>query len=571
MIEWIIFNSRLWGLFMFRSLKLQIYLFAFVPFAVLAVVSVVVQVLALNQLEEEVSSIAEQAIIETEKRRLVTVIDSSLSIISPYLDKPGREGLQDALDLLYSYRFDNGTGYLFSYDLEGNRLMSGSNKGIGQNFIDSKDKLGNFIVRNILKAATTGEGFTTYYFPKKGETEPSAKYSYALYIEKWDIVIATGFFIDGTEAVLNDIQDALGETKGSSLLKNILIILALSVLVGVISYLSISAILTALNALRHSVERLADGEGDLTASLPHSYLDILDDIASNFNRFLSAMAKDINDLKHACEELNNIATLSNQQREVLESSSQAQVNETTSVAAAVEEMSSTAIEIARNAEQTKDSAESTESEVQDVLKQVHVSGSELNELNDVLSNVEQSVQELGGNVEAINSVLTVIQGISEQTNLLALNAAIEAARAGELGRGFAVVADEVRSLAQRSQESTVEIKDILENLQSSANKTIKDMGNTTEKRQAVVEAMQAITKIIDSSSNSIKGLTLMNIEVATAASEQSKVVDQMAQSISDIAGLAEDMGDNSKNASQQFKRLEEQSKLIQNVTKKFKT
>lgn len=165
-------------------------------------------------------------------------------------------------------------------------------------------------------------------------------------------------------------------------------------------------------------------------------------------------------------------------------------------------------------------------------------------------------------------MLSVIQSISEQTNLLALNAAIEAARAGEMGRGFAVVADEVRNLAQRSQQSTVQIQTILDKLQLSVEKTIQDMINTTEKRTAVIESMEAITHIINSSSESIKQLTNMNIDVSNGASQQSTVVNDMAKNISDIA---DSIGKSSKETTIQFSKLEEQSKLIQRVTNKFKT
>ncbi|MFT2096957.1 methyl-accepting chemotaxis protein [Marinomonas sp. 2405UD66-6] len=556
---------------MFRSLKAQIYMFAFAPFLLVAAVGIFMQVKTLDTINQQVSKISEDAIIEVEKRRLVTVIDSSLSIIKPYLDMPGKEGMEDALALLYNYRFDNDIGYLFAYDGEGNRLMSGSGVGVGGNFIDSKDKLGNFIVRNIITAAKSGEGFTTYYFPKKGETEPSAKYSYSLWIDKWDIAIATGFFIDGTEEMLSNIDSSLSETQQSSLTQNLLVIFGLAIFVAIVVFFSVRLMLTALTSLRDAVEDLADGEGDLTATLPGSSLDILDDISSHFNRFLASMAGDINSLKSACDQLNEVATVSRQQHKELAIASDKQVQETANTATAIEEMSTTAMEIADNAERTRTSAESTDAEVQNVLKQVQISGEELNALNGVLMSVEGSIQELGGNVEEINSVLSVIQGISEQTNLLALNAAIEAARAGELGRGFAVVADEVRNLAQRSQQSTVQIQTILDKLQVSAEKTIQDMANTTEKRTAVIESMDAITDIINSSSESIKQLTSMNIDVSNAANQQSSVVNDMAQNISGIADLADSIGKSSKDTNTQFSRLEEQSQLILKVTNKFKT
>ena len=193
----------------------------------------------------------------------------------------------------------------------------------------------------------------------------------------------------------------------------------------------------------------------------------------------------------------------------------------------------------------------------------------MNELNLLLENVEHSVQELGSNVESINSVLGVIQGISEQTNLLALNAAIEAARAGEQGRGFAVVADEVRTLAQRSQQSTIEISDILDSLKNSSQRTIQDMSESAEKRAAVSDAMSAIRGLIDSTSGSIKELTEMNIHVATAASEQSTVASQVAESITGIASLAKEIGEGSSVSREKFEELEYLSQELNQVSDKF--
>jgi methyl-accepting chemotaxis protein len=556
---------------MFHSLKLRIYLFAFAPFLILAISSIFIQTYTLNNVNAQVSKISEHAIIETEKKRLRTVIDSSMSLLEPYLKQPEKEGLKSALDFLHTIKFDNGTGNLFAYDLKGTRLMSGAGKGIGKNFIDSKDKKGNFFVRNIIKAVKEGDGYTTYFFPKAGETVPSAKYSYSHYIKQWDVIISTGFFIDGTDVLINNINQALDETKSMSLIQNIIIILIISMIVAITSFFSVRTILNGLNTLESSVRKLAEGEGDLTTTVPNSSLDILNNIAVGFNKFIKSMASDIKLLKESCDELNNIASLSREQGNELTRSSLVQIQETTSIAVAVEQTSMAAAGIADNANNTRNSAEATEKEVRHVLELVHVSDEDLDGLNVVLKNVEHSIQELGGNVEAINSALSIIQGISEQTNLLALNAAIEAARAGELGRGFAVVADEVRNLAQRSQESTIEIKRILEQLQTSADKTIQDMSDTEVKHSAVVEAMGKITAVIGSSSESINKLTEMNVLVSTSANEQSEVMKGVAKSVSDIATLADKIGNTSKSANEQFSRIEEQAKKITLVTSKFKT
>ena len=199
-----------------------------------------------------------------------------------------------------------------------------------------------------------------------------------------------------------------------------------------------------------------------------------------------------------------------------------------------------------------------------------MSSRQLDELSSVLNTVEESIHVLGGNVDEINTALGVIQGISEQTNLLALNAAIEAARAGEQGRGFAVVADEVRGLAQRSQQSTVEIKDILEKLQASALKATEDMHGSLQRREMVVEAMAKISEIIHSSTESIKNLTQMNVQVSTAAHQQSEVATDIAKNVVGIAELAENIGHESNQTAEQMDLLEVQAKSIKEISDKFK-
>jgi methyl-accepting chemotaxis protein len=554
---------------MLRSLKVQIYLLVFIPFIFIALLGLYTEISSTNQVKEKVSEVTRSNTIAIEKKRLVSIIDSARSMIQPYVDMPGDTGLEEALSVIDRLRYDGGKGYIFTYDLEGLRLQSGSGKGIGKNFWNNQDKKGNYITRNIIEAGKTGSGYTTYYFIKKGDKEPSPKYSYSVLIPKWNIIISTGFYIDDIEKAQKEIDGEVTKVVENAIVESLIFFFITLVIVVISVSLAINRIYRPLNDLSTSVKSLAVGEGDLTAILPASQIALLDQIAGNFNQFIGSMGGDIRNLKGTSHELNNIANISSEQQVHLETLSNQQKDETIQVAAAIDEMSSTSNEIANTAEQTRSSASAVEIEMQGVLQQVQVSNEQLDNLNELMVGVEKSVTELGDNVNLISSVLNVIEGLSEQTNLLALNAAIEAARAGEQGRGFAVVADEVRGLAKRSQDSTVEIKDILGKLQTSTEKTVSDMARSDKQRIVVTEAMGCIRDIIGTSNEAIQQLSEMNIQVATAASEQSMVSSEIAERINGIAILADDIGSSSTEARTQFERLETQSALIVTMTNKF--
>ncbi|WP_371870527.1 methyl-accepting chemotaxis protein [Pseudomonas fluvialis] len=230
------------------------------------------------------------------------------------------------------------------------------------------------------------------------------------------------------------------------------------------------------------------------------------------------------------------------------------------VATAVNQVTYGVQDVAKNAEHASSEVHSAEEQAQAGHNSIQGSLRQIDQLSHTIEDAVQVIQSLASESNQIGSVLEVIRSIAEQTNLLALNAAIEAARAGEQGRGFAVVADEVRLLAQRTQQSTAEIQDMIQRLQGNSEAAVKAIHESSRASQQTVEQARQAGENLAQINQALRNLTGLNASIASATLQQSHVVEDINQNVTQAAGLSHQTalaGEQTREASEELARLAE--------------
>lgn len=339
------------------------------------------------------------------------------------------------------------------------------------------------------------------------------------------------------------------------------------VLLWLIGHLTTRSISQVAEFVREALKRMAGG--DFTVRISYRG-GILKRIISDINSTTARLQSVFSEVNHASTQLASSATQLSSITETTERDIQQQQSETDQMASAMHEMSSASQAIASNAAHAAEAANDADKQAIDGTQVVTQAIRVIQGMADEMEHSTVAIHKLQQESANIGAVLKTIKGIADQTNLLALNAAIEAARAGEQGRGFAVVADEVRTLAGRTQQATVEIQGMIESLQAGSRAVVSTIEKSSERVLAGVaqaahasEALNAITRVVSN-------ITDMNTQIASAAEEQSAVVEEMNGNIASISEISTKNADGARHTAQASNELAALAAQLHTTLNQFK-
>ncbi len=455
---------------------------------------------------------------------------------------------QQAIELIRDLRYGQNE-YFWINDLGPKMLMHAAKPELeGKDLGGMKDPNGLPLFNEMVRIAKTqGAGSLSYSWPKPGASEPVDKVSYIALFQPWGWIIGSGIYIDDMQSEFR-----------SQAIRTLIIALIIISLMVIFAGLIVRSIVRPLAETVSAMGNIASGEADLTRTLSAAGRDELSAIASHFNAFNLRLRQVISESLGAAAELDRAASSLGQISGQASQFSRQQAEQMELVATAINEVSYAVQDVARNAEHASSEMSQAEEQATQGQRNIESSLKQIEQLSGTIDKAVEVIQNLAQESTQIGGVLEVIRSIADQTNLLALNAAIEAPRAGEQGRGFAVVADEVRLLAQRTQKSTAEIHSMIERLQSNSEAAVKVINESSHASQLTVEQASQAGASLSLITQSLCNLTSLNSSIASATLQQSHVVEDINQNVTQAAGLANSnstAAEQSSNASRDLSAL----------------
>ena len=334
-------------------------------------------------------------------------------------------------------------------------------------------------------------------------------------------------------------QDKLGpllQKNNDSTLNWVITITCLAFILGVaFSYFIARSITRPINRVVDIAKSLSTG--DLTIEIESGSKDEIGQVFQALNNTVTNLRNVVGDISGASIEVSSSAEQLSVVTEQSSLGAQSQKMEIEQVATAMVEMATTVQQVANNALQAAEATVSADSQANEGHGIMNKTVDTINHLSSIVDDTSMKLTTLESDSLSIGEILNVINGIAEQTNLLALNAAIEAARAGEQGRGFSVVADEVRNLAQRTQESTLQVQTLIEKLQSGSKAAVESMRLGKRQVEHSVDEVSKAQEVFKTITHSVTLISDMSAQIATATEQQSAVTNDVTRNVTNVQDI----------------------------------
>jgi len=372
---------------------------------------------------------------------------------------------------------------------------------------------------------------------------------------------------------LANFQEAIGESNDAAhslITVGIIMGIVTTIILFAVAMPIVANLKGSISDVVKSLKNIAQEEGDLTVRLSTTNKDEIGDLVYWFNQFIEKLQGVVRDISDTSKPLNDLANNLNTVSSQTENTINAQQRSAADAKHAVDDLTKSVNEVAGSAAeaaQAAGDASNAASEGQTVVNQT------VESIQNLAAGVEETaevIRKLESDSNQVGVVLDVIKGIAEQTNLLALNAAIEAARAGEQGRGFAVVADEVRTLASRTQQSTEEIQQTIEQLQNAARSAVSVMGRGTDQAAVSVKEANKAGGSLQVINETISRITLMNDQIANATGQQQTVAVSISDNVDDINSRTSDTSKSSQELTRVSESLADLAQEFTRIMQQFK-